>query len=154
VDQSTGVAGHRGAATPAGRPGAAEGGGADRCRGGHQLLSPPHPTSPGSSPPGLRILGAVRPHSGRVAQGLQGGDDGSREEHLRQVDLQPGVPQGTWDIQPFRTGMSSTLLCSQIRSLKFFFCWYLGLIELSHLVFAAPRWHLLVPGTTVRQRSV
>jgi hypothetical protein len=42
-----------GAQAFAGRLGAAQGGGADRRRGGHQLLPPPHPTSPGPSPSGL-----------------------------------------------------------------------------------------------------
>jgi hypothetical protein len=31
--------------------------GADQRRGGHQLLPPSHPASPGSGPPGLRVLG-------------------------------------------------------------------------------------------------
>jgi hypothetical protein len=52
------------------------------------------PTQPSST-------GVVRPYSGHAVLGLQGGDGGSCEEHLRQADPQPGVPQGTWDIQPF-----------------------------------------------------
>jgi hypothetical protein len=77
-------------------------------------LSRTGPTQPSSS-------GAVRPDSGRAAQGLQGGDDGPCEEHLRRADPQPGVPQGTESIQPLRTGMSSTLTCIQVRSLKGYF---------------------------------
>jgi hypothetical protein len=79
VNQPAGVAGHRGAVAFVGRPGAAQGGWADQRHGRHQLLPPPHPTSPGPSPPGHRVLGAIRPHPGHGVQGLQGGDDGSRE---------------------------------------------------------------------------
>jgi hypothetical protein len=42
MDQLAGNAGHQGAQALAGRPGAAQGGGADRRCGGHQLLPPPH----------------------------------------------------------------------------------------------------------------
>jgi hypothetical protein len=31
----------------------------------------PHPTSLGRGPSGLRVLGAIRPHSGRAAPGLK-----------------------------------------------------------------------------------
>jgi hypothetical protein len=44
--------------------------------------------------------GAIRPYSGRIAQGLQGEDDGSREEHLRRADPQQGVPQGSGGVRP------------------------------------------------------
>jgi hypothetical protein len=97
--------------------------------------------------------GAVRPHSGRAAQGLQGEDDGPCEGHLWWADPQPGVPQGTSDIQSLRPGVSSTLMCSQVRSSKIYI-FYLVLIELSYLVFASPRGHLLVFGATARRGSV
>jgi hypothetical protein len=51
---------------PAGRPRAAQGGGADWHHGGHQLLPLPHPASPGSGPLDLRVLGQSDPT--RVAQ--------------------------------------------------------------------------------------
>jgi hypothetical protein len=44
--------------------------------------------------------GSDWPNPSRPAQGLQGGDDGSREEHLRRADPQQGVPQGTRGVQP------------------------------------------------------
>jgi hypothetical protein len=93
-----------------GRPGAAQDGGANRRCGGHQLLPPSHPASPGPGPSGLRVLGAVRPNRGRTTQGLQGGDDSPREEHLRRVYPQQGVPQGARDIQPCRPSESLTLV--------------------------------------------
>jgi hypothetical protein len=45
--------------------------------------------------PSLRVLGGNRPYPGHPAQGLQGGDGGVGEEHLRRAHLQPDVPQGT-----------------------------------------------------------
>jgi hypothetical protein len=118
MDQPAGVIGHREAEALTGRPGAAQGRGADWRRSGHQLLSPPNPTSPGPGPSDLRILGAIRPYSGRTAQGLQGEDDGSREEHLRRADLQHGVPQGTWGVQPLQLGKSSTLMSIPVRYVR------------------------------------
>jgi hypothetical protein len=50
---------------------------------------------PLQGPPDLRVLGTVRPNPCCQVQGLQGGDDGSGEEHLRRADPQQGVPQRT-----------------------------------------------------------
>jgi hypothetical protein len=87
-------------------------------RGHHLLLPPPHPTSPGSGPPVLRVLGAIRPHPGHSVQGLQGRDDGSHEEYLWRVDPQQRVPQGTRSVQPLRPGKSLTLMFIRVRSVR------------------------------------
>jgi hypothetical protein len=69
-----------------------------------------------------RIMG-IKPEASPYARlaevyaiGIQGEDDGSREEHLRRADPQQREPQGTWGVQPLRPGESSTLMFFQFGS--------------------------------------